>query len=192
MEGDLRYAARVAGRFGRKRVVERCAQPLFDEVFAVNWQLMAKVEVKHAHIVEAEDMVGVVVREGDGVSQANLLAQQLLTKVGRGVDEQVPVREADCHTAPSAVVLRITASTDLAAAADHRDADAGAGAQEHELAADVGGEERARQVRNAGFGFKVQGSRFKVAGVLTLNFELRTWNREAALSARREADKLKG
>ena len=45
-------------------------------------------------IVEAEQVVGVMVRVGDGVDPADPLAEELDPHLGRGVDQQVPGRES--------------------------------------------------------------------------------------------------
>ena len=46
-------------------------------------------------VVEAEQVVGVIVRVGDGVDPTDPLAEELDPHLGRGVDQQVPGRKAE-------------------------------------------------------------------------------------------------
>ncbi len=83
-------------------------------------------------VVEAEQVVGVVVREQHGVDDADALAEQLQAQLGRRVDEQIALRRADEDGAAIAVVARVGRAADGAVAADHGHADRGAGAEESE------------------------------------------------------------
>ena len=81
-------------------------------------------------VVEAEQVVGVMVREGDRVDPADPLAEELDPHLGRGVDQQVPGRERQQHARPGALVPRVARGADGAIAAQHRDARGGPGSQE--------------------------------------------------------------
>ena len=75
-------------------VVERFANPGFDKIFAVNRQRMPQVVRKQPHIVQAVHMVGMIVRIEHRVDHADLLAQQLSAQVGRGIDQQISLGQA--------------------------------------------------------------------------------------------------
>ena len=55
--------------------VERLAQAVFHRLLAKDWQPPAKIKEEHAHVVQPENMIGVIVGEEDGVRDADLLAQ---------------------------------------------------------------------------------------------------------------------
>ena len=74
-------------------------------------------------------MVGVLVREQDGVEPVDLGAQRLRTEVRRGVDQDVPSAVADQDGWPQAVVARIVGAADIAVASDGRHTHTGAGAE---------------------------------------------------------------
>ncbi len=87
VKGELWGRAGVGGLAVAEGVVERFANAVFDERLAVERDGMAEVEREEAKIVEAKDVVGVLVGEEDGVDDADLLAEELLAEVGRGVDQ---------------------------------------------------------------------------------------------------------
>ena len=58
-------------------------------------------------VVEAEQVIGVVVRVDDRVHQLHVRAEQLQPQLGRRVDEDVAARRADEHRAAVAVVARV-------------------------------------------------------------------------------------
>src|ERR1051326_6533864 len=57
------------------------------------------------------------------------LAQQLQAQLGRGVDEDIPLRRADQHGAAVAVIAWVGGATHGTVTADHWNADRGAGAE---------------------------------------------------------------
>ena len=84
--------------------------------------------------VEAEDVVGVAVREEDRVHAADVVRQRLRAQVGPGVDQQLPaiVGRRSARTG-AAAVARIGGPADGAVAADHRHAVRRAGAEKRDL-----------------------------------------------------------
>ena len=81
-------------------------------------------------VIEAEQVVGVVVREQDGVNHRDLLAEQLQPQLRRRVDEDVALGQADQDGAAVALVARVGGLAHGTVAADHGHADRRAGAQE--------------------------------------------------------------
>jgi hypothetical protein len=79
-------------------------------------------------------MIGVGVRVQHGVDQADPLANELDSQFGRGVDEQVALREPQDDGAAGAAIPGVWAGARGASAADQRDAVRRSRAQENELA----------------------------------------------------------
>jgi hypothetical protein len=92
-----------------------------------------------AKIIEAKDMVGMLVREQDGMHEGDSLAKQLFAQVGRSVDQQVTVGQTHYRATPRAAIVGMIALAYLAAATNHGDADASARAQQDHLAPNVSG-----------------------------------------------------
>jgi hypothetical protein len=44
-------------------------------------------EIDRAHVVETEDVIGVAVRDQQGIEPVDLFAQRLLAKIGRNIDD---------------------------------------------------------------------------------------------------------
>ena len=74
---------------------------------------------------------------GDGMHDADSLADELQAEFGRRIDQQVSLGEPQHNATAGSVVLRIRARADRAAAADHRHSVRGPGSQENQLSADV-------------------------------------------------------
>src|SRR5438477_10556130 len=102
---------------------------------------MAQIELKQPQIVEAKNMVGVLVREQNGVDDAHPLAQQLLPQIRRRIDEQVAFWQAKERGTSRPFIARIGAGTNFAGTADRRHADARSRSEQNELPADVGGQD---------------------------------------------------
>lgn len=93
--------------------------------------------VEAADLVEAEDVIDVVVGEEDGVEGAQAVAQRLLSEVRSGVDQNgagLAPRVDPLHegAGAGACVARVGRGACLALAGDARDARGGAGAEEGE------------------------------------------------------------
>ena len=105
---DLRQAAILVIRV--EDVAENAAQSLRRGVAGVQRNLSAAGDARKAerpHVVEPENVVGVAVGVKHRVDLANALADGLLAKVGRGVDEHgVPV-PLHHDRGPRAAVMRI-------------------------------------------------------------------------------------
>ncbi len=139
---DLRHAAAVVSGLVGKGIVERLANPGLDLLFAIDRHRVSQVVGKQPQVIQAEHVVGMVVGKQRRMDDADLLAQQLRAQVGRRVDQQVSAGQAQHQRAAKPVVARVGAGAGVAAAADDRHAHRGAGAQEDQLAADVGGDSR--------------------------------------------------
>jgi len=134
---ELGHRARMQV-FGRgEGVVERSANAIFDLRFAIEGHGPAEIKLHQPQVVQAKDMVGVSVGVDDRVDDADLLAQELLPQVGRRIDEQIPLGQAEDHAAPRAAIARIVAGAHGAVAANGRHADRSAGPQQDQLAGDV-------------------------------------------------------
>src|SRR5262249_20064345 len=90
----------------------------------------AEVARERPHVIEAEQVVGVVVREQDGVGEADALAQELQAQFRRRVDEDAALRRADEGGTAEAVVARVSGAGDGTLAAEHWPAVGGARAEE--------------------------------------------------------------
>jgi len=77
-------------------------------------------------------VIGVRVREQNGVNDVDLGAQQLQTQLGRRVDEDVALIRCNEDGAAISMIMRIGRAADLAFAADHGHADGGSGSEEGE------------------------------------------------------------
>ena len=126
-------AGRVVPRGFVEGVVIGLANAGLDRLGTINRQVVAQVIGEDAQVVQAEKMVGVLVRIDYGVDQPNLLAQQLHAKIRGGVDKQVSARQAPYDTAPPALVLRMRVQARRAATADHGHAVRSAGAEKNKL-----------------------------------------------------------
>ena len=151
MEHQPRQPAGRIGLHGRvEGVVERLADAGFDLVVAEDRQIAAEILREDPQIVEPEQMVGVLVRVDHRVDAADALAEQLHAQLGRRVDQQIALGQADDDAAARAAVARVGAGADRAVAADDRHAVRRARAQEQPLAAEVGRVGRGHRQRSGG------------------------------------------
>ena len=91
--------------------------------------------VEAAHIVEAEDVVRVRVREEDRVDARDPVRKRLLAQVGRGVDEDPrAIGHVDVDRRAQPAIARVGGSAGRARAADHRHAVRRAGAEHRDPA----------------------------------------------------------
>ena len=123
-----------------ERIVERLANPLFNNLFAVQRHRLSEIELQDADVVQPKQMVRVLMRVDDGVDYADLLPQQLQTQIGRSIDQQIPLGKPENGRAPRALIARMFAAADRAAAANGGNTHRGTGPEQDELAADVGGQ----------------------------------------------------
>ena len=72
-----------------KHIRERAAQDLEGFFITVNGKSSSLVDVEGANIVEPEDVVGMSMGQQNGMEGIDSLAQGLLAKIGRGVDNHV-------------------------------------------------------------------------------------------------------
>jgi hypothetical protein len=137
MNLELRHAAWV--KIGRwiERIVERSPNAAFYRRLAIQRHGPAKIKLLQPQVIQSKNVVGVLMRIQHGMDHPNLFAQQLMPKVGRGIDQQVSAGQPKhCGTA-GASVLRIVTMTYLAAAPDRWHADRGPGAQQDHLPSNV-------------------------------------------------------
>ena len=133
VKDDLGHAAAVVFGLRREGIVERLANALFDVGFAVDRHRSAQVVREDSQVVQAEQVVGMIVRIERGMDPPDPLAQQLPTQVGGGVDQQVSAGQPQDDARPRAAVAWVAARASVAVAADHRHADRSAGAEEEQL-----------------------------------------------------------
>ena len=93
----------VVVKYVLKRTADRGQSPFRSE----DGYRVLLPEVERAHVVEPHDVVGVLVREQDGVKAVDFGPQRLGAEVGRGVDEDVASAVADKDGRPQAIVARI-------------------------------------------------------------------------------------
>jgi hypothetical protein len=71
-------------------------------------------------IIEAEEMVGMMVRERNGVDVPDLLSEELEPHLGRCVDEKVPLGEREEDAGPRPLIARIAGGANRTVATEHR------------------------------------------------------------------------
>ncbi len=86
-----------------------------------------------AEVVESVDMVGVGVRIKDGMDPRDLIFEEELSEVRRGIDDEVALGGVDKDAGSSAVVVSVEGTADMAVTAEHGDAVTGAGAHEDDF-----------------------------------------------------------
>jgi hypothetical protein len=133
----------------RKGVVERFEDALLDPLVAPQGNWATQVKWEKSQVVEAKEMVGMLVREEDGVDNADPLAEQLLPQVGRRIDEQIAFWKAQEGRTAGPLVVRVVALAHLARTSERRDTGARSRPQQDELPADVGSENVALHVQVA-------------------------------------------
>ncbi len=93
---------------GIKRIVESSTNHHFDIWIAVDRKRRVAAKMgEDADIVESHHMIGMVMRHEDGVGVAEAFSQELLTKVGAGVNENSTSRGGDEGTGPRAMKFGI-------------------------------------------------------------------------------------
>ena len=117
----------VGGR--REDVAEDAAHAAHRRAAGVHGDGGALQRVEAAEVVEAQHVVGVAVREHDGVDAGDAARQRLLAEVGRDVDLQAEPFAAHVDAAAQARVPRVGRRADRARAADDRHAGGRAGAE---------------------------------------------------------------
>ena len=114
---------------GVKGVTEGRPHHFFDIIRAINRQRTAEFSGEQPHIIQAEQVVRVVMRVKHGVGDGYFFAQELHPEFGRGVDEQIPGGEFQQDRTARPVVARIGRCANRTLAPDHRHPDGGAGPQ---------------------------------------------------------------
>ncbi len=97
----------------------------------IQWAFSQGIEA--ANVVQAHDVIGVRVRQHQGVDHVDAIGDALEAKLRGGVDQNCRAALRDDRRGACALVVRVGAGADFAVAADHRDAGAGAGAEEQKL-----------------------------------------------------------
>ena len=126
-------ATMVVGRRITEGVVVGATNLSFDSLFAIQRDRPVEVLSEYPKVVETEDVVGVVVGEHRGVDQVDAFANQLQPQLGRCVNQEDAVGRFDSNTTSPTLVFGFVRITDVAVTSNHRDANAGAGAQQHEV-----------------------------------------------------------
>src|SRR5437660_6643190 len=90
----------------------------------------AMTKVERPNVVEPKDVIGMTVRDHDGVEMLQSITQSLLAKVSRGIDDHGLAGMFDQHRDAQAIITRVVRGTGLAVAGDRRHASRCAGAEE--------------------------------------------------------------
>ncbi len=98
----------------------------------VQRNLVGMAEAQGPNIVKPEHVVGVSMSIEDGIQPLYPLANGLLAKVGRGIDDHAPLRIFEHDRGPGAAVAGIDGRTHAALAPDGWDSHGGATAQDRE------------------------------------------------------------
>src|SRR5262249_15694091 len=101
-----------------KNVTEDSLHGFRSRVKGVQRDLLLAAETKRTHVVETQDVVGVSMGINDGVDVRNVLADGLLAKVRRGVNDYTAAAVLQHDRGASAAVTRIAGMTDGARAPD--------------------------------------------------------------------------
>src|SRR5262249_40026488 len=128
VDDESRQKDRLGFRLLRKGVAKALADPRLDFSGAEEWHWLIRVLRNRAQIIEAVEVICMSMGEQDCIESLDLLTEQLQAKLGCGVDEDGGGWRGDEDRAAVAMVSWIGRLADLAAAADHGDADGCAGA----------------------------------------------------------------
>ena len=85
-----------------------------------NRHLLAKV--KHPHVIQSEDVVGVGVGKDDRVQPAHTFTQGLLAEVGGGIDDHHPAVKLQHDGGSGSLVVGVRGLADRAIAGEGRNA----------------------------------------------------------------------
>ena len=89
-------------------VGERAAQIAGGALIGVGRDRAALHRVEAAHFVHAHDVIGVAVREQDGIDAGHALGQRLHAEIGGGIDQdRRPAFNRDIDRRPGAAIARI-------------------------------------------------------------------------------------
>lgn len=118
-----------------KDIFKGVVQPVDDVLFGVDVDMCIHDGVKAAEVVNAEDVVGVIVCVNDAVDVHDVVADHLVTEIGGGVDEVASVVAGEVvvfnhDTGTVAVVAWVIGGADFAVACDDGYTGAGACAEE--------------------------------------------------------------
>ena len=91
---------------------------------------MAQIKLKQPQVIEPHHMVGVLMCVDDGMHNADLFADQLLIKIRRSVNQQVPFRQTKNRARSRPLVSRMIALACITATTNGRDTDRSAGPQQ--------------------------------------------------------------
>lgn len=118
-------------------VVERFSETQFDFVVAVDRHRMSKVKLKQPQIVKAHHVIRVLMGVNHRMNNPDLLANQLVVEVGRGIDKQVALGEPKNRAATCSLVPRMVALAGITTTTDCRHADRCPGPEQNEFALNV-------------------------------------------------------
>ena len=126
--GSQAGTAGFGGRFV-KHVLEYPADGDKSVGGSVDGDIVFLHEVERPYVVQAKDMIGVRMGIEDSVKPIDIETQGLIAKVGRRVDEDALITKGQEDGGTETLITRIRRGAHLAAATNHGDADAGAGAE---------------------------------------------------------------
>ena len=127
----------VTGGDGLGAFVEGVAEDAFDGLLGMfvakdgDWAV--EIFGEEAGVVEAEEVVDVVVGVGDGVDESDVFAEELEAHFGGRIDQEVAEGKAHEDAGACALVAGVAGGADLAVAAEDGDSRGGATAKKNEL-----------------------------------------------------------
>ena len=108
--------------FAIENVIEGASEDVESFSRRENGERGVLAHVERPNVVESENVIGVGVREEDGVKALEADAKGLLAKIGRGVNNDVLTVAGKQQRRAEAVVTRICGGANTAMTAERRDA----------------------------------------------------------------------
>lgn len=118
---NLRFAVRRVRRVF-KRIGKHAFQAVDGALRAITWQSLLVELIESSYIVEAADMISVMMSVEYRVDAIDVIGKALQSQFRGGIDEQVQVADFEPDAGPRAVVVRVCRSAHGAVASDHGDA----------------------------------------------------------------------
>lgn len=129
VQRQVRTAVRgIVGGF--KGVEEHAAQGLQRPRSAIARHGFLRDPIESAEVVKPGHVIGVMMREEDGIDAANVVGETLEAKLRAGVDEEANFAQSQPDAGAGAFVAQVGRSADAAVASDHGNAMGGAAAED--------------------------------------------------------------
>jgi hypothetical protein len=116
-----------------KGVQEHSSQGVEGALRAKTWHRLFRQPIEAAKIIQADDMIGVIVREKHSVDAFDLVGDALQAQLGRRIHQDVQVAKSHKNARPRSLISRIIGRANRAFAADHGHAVRRAGSQNNDF-----------------------------------------------------------